>query len=160
MVGKIRFHTVHTNRKKCKSPDESIQCYEIELSHAHTNKSHLGDEGEWQRYRTAEEVNDTYRLQGDYIMMTGDGYTFDFDPNITVEQFRAGLSELQQAYIQSEDARGLVILVTTYSVRTDWWLSNYAFFEYGINEQVRVSQIRSYPFKPNFYETATEKQLL
>ena len=43
VVGKIRFHTVHTNRKKCKSPEESIHCYEIELSHANINKSHLGN---------------------------------------------------------------------------------------------------------------------
>jgi hypothetical protein len=48
-------------------------------------------------------------------------------------------------------------MVTTYSVRTDWWSSNLVLFEYGINQQVHLSLVRSYPFKPNIYEAKGEK---
>jgi hypothetical protein len=50
-------------------------------------------------------------------------------------------------------ARGLVITFTTYSMRSDWWTSNVLFFEYGLNSIVQVTTLKSYPFKPNIYET-------
>ena len=58
-----------------------------------------------------------------------------------------------------EAARGLLISFTTYSVRTDWWAYNYVLYEYGANEEVILSQVRSYPFRPNIYESTLEKHL-
>lgn len=60
--------------------------------------------------------------------------------------------------LYSDAARVLVVSATCYSVRADWWTSNYAMYEYGINGQVQLTMIRSYPFRPNFYESPREKQ--
>ncbi len=57
----------------------------------------------------------------------------------------------------SDSARVLTISFTTYSIRTDWWTSNLVMFEYGISSQVMQTVVRSYPFKPNFFETEKEK---
>jgi hypothetical protein len=87
--------------------------------------------------------------------MTGDGFTVDFDPNMTAQEFIALFLKIE-LMIFTAASRGVVVLITTYSVRTDWWSSNIALYEYGINEQIFPSQIRSYPFKPNFYESMAE----
>jgi hypothetical protein len=57
----------------------------------------------------------------------------------------------------SDPARGLVISFTSYSPRADWWRNNVLFYEYGVNDIVRLSKMRNYPFKPNVYETPSEK---
>jgi hypothetical protein len=32
-------------------------------------------------------VNDTYNIKGEFSDITGDGFTLDIDPNITIEEF-------------------------------------------------------------------------
>ena len=56
-------------------------------------------------------------------------------------------------------ARGLVITMTTYSTKVDMWTSDIAFYEFGISEMVMSQNIRSYAFKPNFYESIEEFSL-
>lgn len=36
----------------------------------------------------------------------------------------------------NDAARGIMLIITSYSVRSDWWSCNMAFYEYGINNQV------------------------
>jgi len=61
-----------------------------------------------------------------------------------------------QEMIFSDASRVLTISFTTYSIKTDWWTSNIIMYEYGISSQVMLSVVRSYPFKPNFFETEKE----
>jgi hypothetical protein len=58
-----------------------------------------------------------------------------------------------------ESARALVISFTSFSQRVDWWTSNIVLYEYGTSSQVMQSIVRSYPFKPNFFETDFEKDI-
>ena len=74
-------------------------------------------------------------MTGEFITMTGDGFTADFDPSITVEQFVDAVKQMDDMLF-GEAARGLMITVTAYSVRSDWWTCNMALYEYGINGQV------------------------
>jgi len=59
--------------------------------------------------------------------------------------------------IESEASRGLLITFTTYSKRLDWWSSNVILFEFGVNEIVYRSTVRSYAFRPNIYESDQER---
>lgn len=52
-----------------------------------------------------------------------------------------------------------MVSFTTYNVRNDWWAFNFVFYEYGAHQEVITTQVRSYPFKPNIYETTSERQI-
>lgn len=92
--------------------------------------------------------------------ISGDGFTADFDPTISLQNFTSQLS-LMMNMLFSDSSIGVLISFTTYCVRGDIWTSNFVFYEsFGLNQydnEVYVSLIRSYPFKPNFYETPMEK---
>jgi hypothetical protein len=53
-------------------------------------------------------------------------------------------------------ARAILISFTTYCPKADMWTSNMAFYEFGVSELVISSFVRSYAFKPNFYESKEE----
>jgi hypothetical protein len=55
--------------------------------------------------------------------------------------------------------RSILISFTAYSVQADWWTSNIAVYEISANDHVLQTIVRSYPFKPNFFETAGEHKL-
>lgn len=60
----------------------------------------------------------------------------------------------------AEAARGIIILFTAYTPSTDWWMNVELHYEYGINEVISVTEARVQPFRPNIYETKSEKAYL
>jgi hypothetical protein len=88
-MGVVRFTAIHSNSKKCDGPKDFVKvCYESKLKASTINKTDLGKEFEWQKFRTADQVNETYLLYGELNDITGDGFTVDFDPKkVTSEDF-------------------------------------------------------------------------
>ena len=160
MVGTIRLHTVHTNRKTCRSPKEfNSICYESSVNSQTINNSDFGSLY-YQQFVTASQMNESYNLIGELLTITGDGYTVDFYPkNTTAEMFASQLTQMKDMFFH-DSARGIVITMTTYSPKTDMWTANIAFYEFGISELVISNYIRSYAFKPNFYESKDEFAIL
>jgi predicted acyltransferase len=59
----------------------------------------------------------------------------------------------------ADASRGILISFTAYSPKADLWTSNYVLYEYGFGELVISNFVRSYPFRPNFYESNDEQIL-
>lgn len=110
---------------------------------------------------SAEDANETLNLNGDFFTGNGDGYRLDLlASEYNAAKFIKLFDQVSDYYIFSEAARGMSISFTLYNFRNDFWTSNHVFFEYGINNQVLQSIVRSYPFRPSFYETDSEKKML
>lgn len=131
VIGMVRIHTVHTKKKLHRAPEGfSTFSYEAMIDSDTINTTDLG-KLMWQRYRTAEEVNETYVLEGEFSRVTGDGYTADFDPkNTTAKEFVKQI-ELMREMLFGESVRAMVISYTAYSKRIDWWTSNIVLYEFG-----------------------------
>ena len=56
-----------------------MNCFEVKVNDATINTTSLGT-NIWETYRSKEEVGETYSLKGEFITLTGDGFTLDIDP--------------------------------------------------------------------------------
>lgn len=93
---------MQTQRKECLNIDGlEFECYHFEVNDKTINKTNLaeGDNiNEWQKYRTASEVNDTYKLSGEFSIVNGNGFTLDIDPNIKIDEFKNILDETKDVF--------------------------------------------------------------
>ena len=103
------------------------------------------------------KVNDTYEIPGEISTVTGDGYTLDVNPLINAYEFRDIVNKTKDLFY-NVSARGLVISMTAYNARSDWWLSIQLYYEYGVNDITTLTYLRCTPFKPNIYESPTERK--
>jgi len=74
------LHTIHTKEHPCRGIS-SKSCHHTSISDDTILKEPIGD-ADWQQFRTAEEVNETYSIPGEFATWTGDGYTLDIVPTV------------------------------------------------------------------------------
>jgi len=92
-------------------------CYESKLKASTINKTDLGKEFEWQKFRTADQVNETYLLYGELNDITADGFTVDFDPKkVTSEDFKRQIQAMAKPMLLHPATRSILISFTAYSV--------------------------------------------
>jgi len=110
----------------------------------------------WETYRTAEQVNETYSIQGEINSFTGDGFTADFDAGMDAKTFKKQLNGMGDIFYY-DATRSLTISFTAYHARSDIWTSNFVLYEaMGISQfdiDLQMTFLRSYAFDPNYYET-------
>jgi hypothetical protein len=56
--------------------------------------------------------------------------------------------------------RMLIIMMTVYSKRLDFWSCAFALYEFHLSEQVEITVVRSQPMVPNLYELESEQAYL
>eukprot|EP00347_Sterkiella_histriomuscorum_P017713 403348280 len=149
--------TVHTNSVPCIGGQGLLKCFEVKVNDDTINKTNFGSQL-WEKYRTSDEISESYSLTGEFITVTGNGFTLDVSPSINSTEFNQTIRNASKVLFD-DAARGLVVSFTTYNLRTDWWAFNFAFYEYGAHQEVISTQIRSYPFRPNIYESTQEKNI-
>ncbi|CDW75034.1 UNKNOWN [Stylonychia lemnae] len=152
-----QLHTVHTQRVNCQGGGTFLKCYAIQANEGTINKTSIGVES-WEKYRSYSDVNESLSIKGEFTTINGNGFTLDVDPQISPKDFNTLIEKSQKTFF-SNAARGVLISFTTYSVRTDWWAYNYVLHEYGAHDVLIPPLVRSFPFKPNLYESQDEKRI-
>ena len=93
------------------------------------------------KYRGANEVDGSFLVRGEFAYFKGDGFTLDLQPDITIDEYKRIMSsDGADKVFFSEPARGIIIVFTTYSPSTDWWMNVLLHYEYGINDKVTVTE--------------------
>lgn len=116
------------------NPEDFAKCYYFVIDDNKINKTNISNDTSkpWEQFRTAKEVNATYSIKGEFTYFTGDGFTLDLDPSMSIESYREKMKSVRDIFF-SESARGIIVLFTFYSLATDWWIHVLLHYEYGIN---------------------------
>lgn len=99
-----------------------------------------------------------YKLKGEFYDIIGDGYTWDVFPFQTNQsEFLDQLDTLITAQIYGQNSIALVISCIVYSKDLDIWSYNILFLEKNLQGIMYVHDPLSVSFRPNKFQSSTEK---
>ena len=165
LVGPFRLRQIRTLETSCTSSEGNLKdfgyvCYSQSCSDSNKDTNDiLTGEVPWKYYRTASELGSETITYGELTSYDGSGYAMDFYSNSTLNTFRrAHESMLAHGWIATA-TRVIFLTLTLYDPNTDQWVYLKTYTEIGVNGAVLPTRITPFIFRPNVFETSTDKSI-
>lgn len=162
IVNPIRLRAQRTKKIDCpRNVKTSVEaCYAPEYNDDTKSTDTIGTGAfPWSVYKTEDETRIHRTTEGELSSYDGGGYILDFDPMQTYETWKEKLAEVKENKFYDSSMRSLFITFTIFNPSTSDWVACEYLYEFSTMGLVIPSHGIVRPFKPNIFETGSEKGL-